>query len=271
MKRFSQLDLQRILDSAHRDFHNHFHRDRDPIQWPHRFNDPRDQEIAAFFSAILAYGNVATILTSLNRIFAALGPSPSHEVFASDLLERFEHFVHRFTRGVDIAIVCHWLKTILDQSGSIETFFGKPATAREGLESFAERIHALPLPPKLKSAAERRQRNLRYLISSPKQGSSCKRLNLFLRWVVRPNDGIDLGLWQTIDPSLLMLPIDTHVLKVIRELGWTRSRSALWKTSEEATERLRRLCPADPVRYDFALCHLSMSGFTIKGLYAQVE
>lgn len=271
MRRLSQSHTRQLLENALRDFHTKFHRDRDPIQWPHKFSDRADREVAAFFSAILAYGNVSSILSGLAKIFAELGPRPSHGIFARDLEERLEPFVHRFTRGSDIAIVSYWLRSILEKHGSLEKFYGGENSPREGLGSFVVRMHKLPLPKTLRSAYKYRERNLHYLVSSPQQGSSCKRLNLFLRWVVRPNDGIDLGIWNSVSPSGLMLPIDTHVLKIIRELGWTRSQTARWKTSEEATKQLRVYCPEDPIRYDFALCHLSMAGFTLKKYNAQME
>jgi uncharacterized protein (TIGR02757 family) len=94
---------------------------------------------------------------------------------------------------------------------------------------------------------------------------------LFLRWVVRENDGIDLGIWSKLGPEKLILPLDTHLLQTLRNLSWTRSQQASWKVAEEATEKLKIYCPEDPIKYDFALCHLSMSGHSIKKMVAGVK
>ncbi len=135
---------------------------------------------------------------------------------------------------------------------------------REMLSSFIRRFTSQPLPEAFKPVLKRRERNIKYLLSDPERGSACKRLNLFLRWVVRPSDGIDLGVWKSVDPQRLMLPIDTHLLQTLKKLRWTRSNTANWKVVESATERLRAFCPEDPIRYDFSLCHLSMRGRSIK-------
>lgn len=271
--RLPKSEIQTILDSAYRNFHTQFHREKDPVHWPHQFSVTADKEVAAFLSAILAYGNVTSILGSLQKVFAALGPYPSQGLCRNDLSERLHGFYHRFNKAEDIEIVCGWLREVLERSGSLEAFFssGTRSSHQDSLSSFVERLTALPLPDRLNKQLPARQRNVDYLISNPARGSSCKRLNLFLRWVVRPSDGIDLGIWQSVRPADLLVPVDTHVLKVIRELGWTQSKSARWVTAEEATSQLRKFCPDDPVRYDFSLCHLSMSGLSVKKYHAQME
>ena len=105
---------------------------------------------------------------------------------------------------------------------------------------------------------------MKYLLPSPGEGSACKRLNMFLRWVVRPDDGIDLGLWRCVDPATLFLPVDTHILQVLRRLRWTQSKTANWRLCLAATDRLRRIDPKDPIRFDFSLCHLSMRGDDVR-------
>ncbi len=273
LQTISHARLAAILDRAHRDFQTAFHRDRDPILWPHRFQTREDQEVSAFLAAILAYGNVTSILASLSNVFNALGNSPARGIRNASLAESLKPFCHRFTKGIDIEIVCSWLAEILDRHGSIERFFlsHQANSTRETLAGFVRAMHSLPLDKRLKSFYTRRERSMHYLVSDPDRGSSCKRLNLFLRWVARPKDGIDLGLWKSWDPARLMLPIDTHVLKVIRELGWSHSRAATWSACEAATSRLRTFRPDDPIRYDFALCHLSMSGLTVAEYHAKLE
>src|SRR5262249_25013660 len=111
--------------------------------------------------------------------------------------------------------------------------------------------------------------NLKYLFSDPLAGAACKRLNMYLRWMVRPADGIDLGTWDQVSSKDLVSPVDTHILKTLRKLRWTRSHSANWKVAEAATDRLREYCHEDPVKYDFSLCHLSMHGQDIAAIYKE--
>jgi uncharacterized protein (TIGR02757 family) len=259
----------RLLESAYADFHSHYYREKDPISLVHPFPASRDKEVAAFLAALLSYGNVATILGSVRRILVRLGDSPYAAIVDRQFAGRFSDFKHRFTTGDDIEIVCHWVSSALRSHGSLETFFlGDPASRgpsmKEWLSSFVHRFVTQELPAGLEPTRRRRERNLKYLLSDPDRGSACKRLNMFLRWMVRPEDGIDLGLWSGCSPSTLMLPVDTHVLQTLKLLRWTRSQQATWKVVEKATRRLRLYAPQDPIRYDFALCHLSMAGKSIR-------
>lgn len=261
--------IQAILDSAYSDFHSHHYQLQDPVSLAHAYADARDREVAAFFAAILAYGNVRTILASVNKILLRLGASPYQSLVDLKFANLFSDFRHRFTTGEDIEILCHWLSQALRSHGSIEAFFVETVSMefpemKTSLSNFVNRLTRLPLPAAFKSVAQRRGRNLKYLISDPGRGSACKRLNMYLRWVVRPADGIDLGLWTKLRASQLMLPVDTHLLQTLQQLRWTRSKQATWQVVESATARLRIYSPEDPVRYDFALCHLSMAGKSIR-------
>ena len=259
-----------LLEVAYGDFHSHLSRSRDPVSIAHRYPDPRDREVVAFVSALLAYGNVRTILNSVNEALRYLGPSPSESLIEGKITPGLERFRHRFTTGEDLRIVFSWLSTVLRRHGRLEFFFTDTphpldSPMRVLLSDFVNRLFAIELPADLASALKRRNRSLRYLVSDPLRGSACKRLNMYLRWMVRGEDGVDLGLWTRIRPSQLILPVDTHLLQTLRALRWTRSRQATWRVAEAATERLRLYAPEDPVRYDFALCHLSMEGNDIHG------
>lgn len=255
--------IQHLLDSAYRDFHKEHRRNRDPVRFVHAYPRPADQEIVAFLAAILAYGNVATILSSVERVLYPLGDAPHARLLGKDV-PAYPTFRHRFTTGEDIEIVLHWLARALQTHGSLENFFlegaGDNASMRELLSSFVNRLTSQPLPGRLKQLLGPRSRNLKYLISDPNRGSACKRLNMFLRWVVRDADGIDVGLWKRVGKHRLMLPVDTHLLKTLRQLRWVSSKQATWRVVEAATDRLRCYSPEDPIRYDFSLCHLSMAG-----------
>ncbi len=256
--------LRHLLESAYRDHHSHHSRERDPLSLVHRYSNPADQEVVGLIVAVLSYGNVRIILNSAEKVLATLGPSPSQRLREPFFPESLNTFRHRFTTGDDFRVLFAWIHGALQSHGSLESFFldGKPSpnSMRDSLGSFVARFTAQPLNRDLTRLRDTRDRQLKYLLPDPMRGSACKRLNMYLRWMVRPNDGIDLGLWKGVSPSVLVLPLDTHLLQTVRALRWTRSRQATWKIAEAATSRLRRLCPEDPIRYDFALCHLSMEG-----------
>jgi len=261
--------LKTLLERAYQDFHTRYHRANDPISLVHDYSEPGDQEVVAFFCALLAYGNVKSILSSCRRVLKALGPSPRLHLLEGGHLDGLNGFYHRFTTADDLFILAHWITQALRSHGSLEDFFYGDGTLRKApmksrLSEFVQRLTSQSLPPGLLARKQKRARNLRYLISDPSRGSACKRLNMFLRWVVRPSDGIDLGIWRRLHTQELMLPIDTHLLQTLRALRWVQSKQATWRVVEIATEKLRQLSPDDPIRYDFALCHLSMSGNNIK-------
>ncbi len=269
-------EIALLLQSAYEEFHGFSHRTRDAIEPAHTFPEAKDKEAAAFVSALLSYGNVKTIQKSTRIVLSALGPSPYSGLTDGDFSEFLPRFRHRFTTGADLSAVLHWTGTALQSHGSLEAFFleGLPAhrpPMKVMLSQFIRRLVAQPLPKNLEKQRLIRERSLKYLLSDPERGSACKRLNMFLRWMVRDEDGIDFGLWKTLKPSELILPIDTHLLKVLRGLRWTRSQQATWKVAEEATARLRVYDPIDPVRFDFALCHLSMSGENIRDFHTKVK
>jgi uncharacterized protein (TIGR02757 family) len=268
----ANAEIARALEAAYQDFHSHYHRGRDPISLAHHYASPADKEIAGFLAAILAYGNVTTIINSVTKVLTRLGPSPYRAIIDGDFENHFEGFRHRFTTGTDMEILCAWLRAALRSHGSLEAFFTAETPAgetdmRSRLSRFVRRLESGPLSPSLARRYAHRTRGLKYLLSDPMRGSACKRLNMFLRWMVRPDDGIDLGLWRTLAARELMLPVDTHLLKTLRLLKWTKSKQATWRVVEAATQRLRLYYPSDPIRYDFALCHLSMTGKSLKIYY----
>lgn len=236
--------------------------DHDPVGVVRRFEDPRDREIAALLAAGLAYGRVASIRASLDRLFAAIGAHPASFVMAFDPrrdARRLDGFAHRFTRGADVAVLLALVRRAIESAGSLETFFlaGDPDPSSPTLEgamnAFGERLFALgPALPRGAGA--------RWLLPLPSAGSVAKRHCLFLRWLVRPDDGVDLGLWPRVSRARLVVPLDVHVQRVSQALGWTRRRSPCWAMALEVTARLRGLDPGDPIRYDFGLCHLGVLG-----------
>ena len=228
----------------------------DPVHLVRRYSAPADREVAGFCAAALAFGRVAAVLASINAVFDVMGPSPAAFVRRFDPL-RHGHAVrplgHRWTRGEDLVVLFQILRRMNEAAGSIERFFlrGYRDEAEDigpALDSFCAR--ALDL-------ADGENTGVRYFFPRPAGGSACKRLNLYLRWMVR-RDRIDFGVWQQVATSKLVVPLDIHVWRVGQCLRLTRYRSQGWPMAREITAALRQFDPDDPVKYDFSLCHLGM-------------
>lgn len=237
----------------------------DPIQIVRRYSAPEDQEVVGFCAAALAFGRVASVLNTVDALARALGPQPAASVRRFDPKARHPELramVHRWIRGVDVVALLWLLRQMMDLSGTIEGFFleGYDPAAVDvagALDSFSMRAMALDLTAAYGRRLPRRP-GVCYFFPRPAAGSACKRLNLFLRWMVR-RDQIDLGAWTKISPSQLIVPLDTHVIRLGRCLGLTRHRSAGWKMAAEITASLRAIDSIDPVRFDFSLCHIGMT------------
>lgn len=235
----------------------------DPLQIVKRFQRPDDREVVGFCAAALAFGRVASVLQSIDRLLAIVGDRPAAYVRAFDPrrdVAAFAGFVHRWIRGIDLAALAWVLKQMLDRAESIERFFAdgyEEADADVGpaLERFSTRALALDLRAVYRRMPGRP--GVCYFFPRPSSGSACKRLNLFLRWMVR-RDALDLGVWSRVSPGRLVVPLDTHVIRVGRCLRLTRYTSPGWAMARDITASLRRLDPTDPVKYDYSLCHLGM-------------
>ena len=237
----------------------------DPIDCVRAYSSSADREIAAFVAAGLAFGRVASIKASVGTALAPMGPSPAAFVRSFDPGRQagpFLPLVHRWVRGRDIVALLVILRHMLDTAGSLEQFFldgDDPASPDigPGLESFGARARAVDLRAVY---GRRDQRPGVYaFFPLPSGASACKRLNLFLRWMVRRGD-IDLGAWRRVSPARLIVPLDVHVIRVGRCLGLTTYASPGWRMAASITASLRQIDPSDPVKYDFALCHLGMEG-----------
>jgi uncharacterized protein (TIGR02757 family) len=235
----------------------------DPVHLVRPFPNPADREIAGFCAGALAFGRVASVINSIDTLLRILGPHPAEFVRAFDPAgshPALRAMVHRWTRGEDLAALLWILRQMLEQSGSIERFFAEGLTDDDddvgaALESFAERAMALDIRRAYGRVPKRP--GVCYFFPRPSRGSACKRLNLFLRWMVR-RDAIDPGGWHAVSPSKLVVPLDTHVIRLGQCLRLTRYTSPGWRMAADITASLRRLDPDDPVRFDFALCHLGM-------------
>lgn len=231
----------------------------DPLERVLRFRSDEDREVGGLFAAVLAYGNVKQIVKSIDDLFARMDNRPAAFVRAFDRKsdsQRLRSFRHRWTSGDDLTDLCGLLSPALASHGSLGALFGEcqrdhEPTVRQALARFVRALldYAPDLPPKA---------GVRYLLTSPEDGSACKRMNLYLRWMIRGGDGIDCGLWPEISTSTLVIPLDTHVARIAGFLGLTRRKIPDWKMAEQVTASLRRLDPRDPVKYDFAISRLGI-------------
>jgi len=233
---------------------------------PRQYHCPEDQEIAGFVTASLAYGNVVQIQRSAASALARMGESPAAFVRRFDPradARRFRGFAHRFNTGTDLAVLLYLLRQVLDKYGSLYTFFLEGYHAADedigpALIRFVESLRALDVSPFYRGGRLPPGAGVHFFLPSPASGSACKRLTLYLRWMVRRDDGIDFGLWIGVRPAHLIIPLDTHVTRLARKLSLTRRKGADWRTAQEVTRCLRTLDPDDPIRYDFALCRYGM-------------
>lgn len=237
----------------------------DPVQVVRRYPRVEDREIIAFIASAVAFGRVASVVNSTNAICAVLGDHPAR------FLKRFDPaahgrplrpLVHRWTRGDDFVALLWILRAMIREHGSLERAFasglrGDDVDAGAAIERFSEMARAVDLAPAYGNVPVRP--GVYYFFPRPSTGSACKRMNLFLRWMSR-TDGVDPGGWTSLPPSKLVIPLDTHIIRVARCLKLTTYQSPGWKMAADITASLRALDPADPVKYDFSLCHLGMMG-----------
>lgn len=259
-------ELQQTLDALY-EARSPQHLANDPLSFCHRYADPVDREVAAVIASAFAYGNVVIILRTLESIFSELGPSPRRYVESFDPqqgLRTFSSFKHRFNDGRDLCALLWALRNMIKLAGSVEAFFLRAydSAAEDltgALNGYSAAVLTIDYEPVFGTNQIPADSYFPFLFPAPAAGSACKRLCMFLRWVVRQNDGIDLGLWHAVSPAQLLIPVDTHISRICRYLGFTSRKAADWRMAREITAALRRLDPADPVKYDFSIAHLGIS------------
>ena len=239
----------------------------DPLQFPRRFRRADDREIAAFFAASLSYGNARAVCASLERVFAWMGPRPAR--FVREFEPKREApglggFRHRWSSAADLVRLAVMLRHILGQHGTVEALFGRGVVHDSGgrvdlsasIGRFRHAALAYDEAP-LAGTGDASRPGVRYFFPDPRT-SAAKRTSMFLRWVIRPDDGLDLGLWECLHPRDLVAPLDTHMFLIARRLRLTRRKTPAWQAALDLTRGLRRLDPEDPVKYDFALSRLGI-------------
>lgn len=238
----------------------------DPVEFPHRYKNPEDIEISGFIASCLSYGRVELFKQVINKLLENMNGSPYEFVlhFNPELgMVAFEGIRYRMNTTKDIIAFIYLLSQFIKKHDTLGKFFKRyfreedPDTinvlskfVKAFFDQDTTRIfgnNTLPF-------------GLLQMLPSPNKKSTCKRSNMFLRWMVRRKDDVDFGLWGFIPPNKLIIPLDTHIARISRHLGLTRRKSTDIKTAIEITQSLKQLDPDDPVKYDFALCHLGISG-----------
>jgi uncharacterized protein (TIGR02757 family) len=252
--------LKDVLERLYEKYNHHSLIKPDPLQFVYKYHRKADMEIVALLSSALAYGRVGQIGKSLTDLFGRMGDSPFEYVqnFNGEQREKLKSFKHRFTAGDSLSDLFESLQVALRKFGSIEELFiqgysGDDKNIVPALSKFCGSLTA--------GHNGRTARSLKYLLADPARGSACKRLNLFLRWMVRDDD-VDTGLWKSIDKARLIVPVDVHMGRLCKILKFYDRKSISLSTALEITDSFRQIEPSDPARYDFALCRIGMSANT---------
>jgi len=251
-----QARLKIVLEKLYAGY-NHRHLIKpDPLQFVYKYSTREDMEIAGFLAAALAYGRVRQIERSLTDLLGRMNDSPYNFILHFDNKKRkvLKSFKHRFTTGDDISDLLMLLKKVLRRYRSIENFFTQGYGKKDknivpALSKFCGSL--------LDMGKWHITKGLAYLLPQPESGSACKRLNLFLRWMVR-RDSVDAGLWQSVDKARLIVPVDVHIGRLCRILGLYKQKTVSLSAAVKITESFSALAPADPVKYDFALSRIGI-------------
>lgn len=255
--------LKDFLDAAVQRYNRPDFITHDPISIPHRFQRLQDREIAGFWAATIAWGQRKTIVQNARRLVALMDDAPYDFILNHEEKDRarFLEFKHRTFQPTDTLYFLEFFQNFYRKNASLEMAFftrqspqadgGQPGTVEQALLGFHRDFFDHPFAP------ERTRKH----VATPERGSTCKRLNMFLRWMVRRDaQGVDFGLWKSLQPSQLLMPLDVHVERVARRLGLLQRPQTDWKAVLELTENLRAFDPDDPVKYDFALFGLGIVG-----------
>ena len=248
-------ELKSFLDTKYLEYNCEGFIPNDPVSIPHLFEKKEDIEISAFLTATIAWGNRNSILKNSNRLIKEMGFYP-HEFIINaterDLLA-FENFVHRTFNGADTIFFLQSLQNIYKNHSGLEAVFTEGYSNGQTIYGSLAHFRSIFLEPVHQKRSEKH-------IANVAQKASCKRLNMFLRWMVRnDNRGVDFGLWRQIPASALMLPLDVHTGNISRKLGLLARKQNDWQAVEEVTQNLRLFDAGDPVKYDFALFGLGVN------------
>jgi len=230
----------------------------DPLQFPHLFKDEKDIEAMAFIASVFAYGNVKQIVNSLNRFLVIANNQPYGFIQSFSMSNKSSgNFIHRFYSTDDILHLFQLLNAVFNEFGSLKKLFLSGYQETDSNTKNAITNYSNHFLQKAQDKFGTLRRGLKFMFPLPEKGSACKRMNLFLRWMVR-KDELDFGLWCEIPTSKLIIPVDTHVARICKQLKLTKRKNVSWQMAEEITENLKKFDLNDPVKYDFAICHIGI-------------
>lgn len=250
----NKSELKVFLDSKVEEFNQPGFIEHDPIIIPHRYQKKQDIEIAGFIAAVFAWGQRKTIINKSREFFSLMGDEPHRFLmeYKEDDLKPFQNFKHRTFNGTDALYFLHFFRWFYQNHDSLEEAF---VTGDGEVDMEKRLIHFFSLFFSLPDHPRRTYKH----IPTPARKSACKRLNMYLRWMVRKDqNGVDFGIWDSIKPAHLVCPLDIHVERVARKLRLIKRKQADWQTALELTHSLQKLDPEDPVKYDFALFGLGV-------------
>jgi uncharacterized protein (TIGR02757 family) len=257
------MSLKDILNKLYNEYDFKERIKADPIEFPHSYTRTEDIETSGFISASFAYGKVDLFKPIIKRVLTIMGESPYEFLMTFDLKKRgyFKDIFYRFNKADDIVCLIFVLSEILKKHKSLQSLFmtfysPDHIDIGEALKSFINAF--LNFDTSAVYGKNIKTSGFLQFFPSPKKGSACKRMNLFLRWMVRDRD-IDFGLWKGVPKNKLIIPLDAHIARISRCLRLTGRKSQDWKMAVEITESLKKLDPEDPLKYDFALCHQGIS------------
>jgi uncharacterized protein (TIGR02757 family) len=258
------MNLKQTLDRFYREYNFKERILHDPIEFPRQYKRPEDIEVSGFIASCFAYGRVDLFKPVIKRILSIMGESPYDFLFDFNLKRHghlFSGIKYRFNENSDIICLLYVLSMVLKRYKQLDALFKLHCRNDDpnigiGLAGFVESLLSTDTSP----VYGKNIKTMGFLqfFPSPKKGSACKRMNLFLRWMIRDRD-IDFGIWKGIQKNKLVIPLDTHIARISRCLGFTKRSSHDWKMAVEITEALKRLDSEDPLKYDFALCHQGIS------------
>lgn len=254
MKPLSDRDLKEFLEEKTIQYNSPEFIESDPVQIPHQFTLKEDIEISGFLAATIAWGSRASIIKSARLLMNLMDNAPYNFImdYSENDLRKFSHYHHRTFQPADCIFFMKSLRNIYRNHCSLGDIFQKEYAASKSLEK------SLAAFRNIFFETEHQQRTQKH-VADIQRNSAAKRLNLYLRWMVRKDKvGIDFGLWKTIPMSALFLPLDVHTARVVRKLGILKRKQNDWKTVLEITGNLRRMDPSDPVKYDYALFGLGV-------------
>lgn len=258
-----KANFKKILDELYQTYQLDY-LSTDPLEIVRQYKNPEDQEIVGFIAAAMAFGRVELIKKGIYDILQKMGPSPYQFMlnFEPHIHGKlFDNIIYRFYSPRDIKLLIWWTAQMIEKKGSIKNFFlekydEKDENIGHSLSRFVRAILSLQTQP-FYPTIPKKGHGIRFFLADPGDKSACKRLNLFLRWMVR-RDRLDLGIFQEVSPSKLIIPLDTHVARISQRIGLTNRTTPNWSMAVEFTNALKELDSDDPIKYDFALCRVGM-------------